>query len=56
MEHAHSASNGTAGHVYEYCECGATRRRLPDGSYEDWHVCDVCRVQATPAGQVEPAR
>lgn len=43
-QHEHTPCRGTAGHTYEYCQCGAVRRRRSDGSYEDWHVCDLCRV------------
>lgn len=43
MKHRHTATPDTQGRLYEYCECGAVRRQTPKG-YDDWHVCDSCRI------------
>jgi hypothetical protein len=43
-DHRHTPTPDSVISIYQYCECGAVRRRLPDGTFEPWHVCDLCRV------------
>ena len=46
-EHVHVAAE--VGPVYEYCRCGAVRRRDTVGKpWEPWHVCALCRVGGKP--------
>ena len=44
--HVHEVSESWA--VYEFCRCGAVRRRDRPGLRRDeWHVCDRCRMPET---------
>jgi hypothetical protein len=47
MKHEHSASARTTGRFSECCDCGGIRLRKPDGTYNAWHVCDLCRIILT---------
>ena len=41
--HVHEVAESWA--VYEFCRCGAVRRRDRPGLRRDeWHVCDRCRT------------
>lgn len=40
---SHVPTPETLGNIYQYCRCGAVRRRIAT-AYEEWHVCHLCHT------------
>lgn len=60
MVHQHLDADPARPGLYDYCECGATRRRPSPGKpAEPWHACALCSTEPNtnhPGDAARPRR
>lgn len=47
----HENAERSASGIFDYCpDCGAVRRLIRGNLWDQWHVCDLCRLPEVTSG------